>query len=265
MSIVLDGTLGITSPAEVTGPLTATSITGLTTPLSIAQGGTGATTNAGTGFALKGANSDITSLSALSTALSVAQGGTGVTTSTGSGNAVLSTSPTLVTPILGTPTSGTLTNCTFPTLNQNTTGSSGSTTGNAATVTTVTQANIAGAVTPSTSGNVLTSNGTAWTSATPASSAPTTAQVGTATAGLAAGALGSYAFLTYNSTSDISFGTNYAGSSLLSGSVGVNGTTAGNNYSSALQGSSQSGTWKCMGQGTGGYGVYKTVVFLRVA
>jgi hypothetical protein len=34
---------------------------------------------------------------------------------------------------LGTPSSGTLTNCTFPTLNQNTTGSSGSCTGNAAT------------------------------------------------------------------------------------------------------------------------------------
>lgn len=31
---------------------------------------------------------------------------------TGSGNAVLATSPTLVTPVLGTPTSGTLTNCT---------------------------------------------------------------------------------------------------------------------------------------------------------
>jgi hypothetical protein len=70
--------------------------------------------------------------------LPVANGGTGVTTSTGSGNNVLSTSPTLVTPILGTPTSGTLTNCTFPTLNQNTTGSSGSCTGNAATATTST-------------------------------------------------------------------------------------------------------------------------------
>lgn len=42
---------------------------------------------------------------------------------TGTGNMVLSTSPTLVTPALGTPSSGTLTNCTFPTLNQNTTGS----------------------------------------------------------------------------------------------------------------------------------------------
>jgi hypothetical protein len=58
--------------------------------------------------------------------LPVANGGTGATATTGSGNNVLATSPTLVTPILGTPTSGTLTNCTFPTLNQNTTGSAGS-------------------------------------------------------------------------------------------------------------------------------------------
>ena len=44
--------------------------------------------------------------------LPVARGGTGVTTSTGSGNIVLSTSPTLVTPVLGTPSAGTLTSCT---------------------------------------------------------------------------------------------------------------------------------------------------------
>jgi Chaperone of endosialidase len=44
--------------------------------------------------------------------LPVANGGTGVTSSTGTGSVVLSTSPTLVTPVLGTPTSGTLTNCT---------------------------------------------------------------------------------------------------------------------------------------------------------
>jgi Phage tail fibre repeat len=48
------------------------------------------------------------------------------------------TSPILTTPALGTPASGTLTNCTFPTLNQ-------STTGNAATVTT--NANLTGDVT----------------------------------------------------------------------------------------------------------------------
>ena len=42
---------------------------------------------------------------------------------TGTGSAVFATSPTLVTPLLGTPTSGNLANCTFPTLNQNTSGS----------------------------------------------------------------------------------------------------------------------------------------------
>ena len=54
--------------------------------------------------------------------IAVLNGGTGTTTSTGTGSVVLSTSPTLVTPALGTPSSGTLTNFTFPTLNQNTTG-----------------------------------------------------------------------------------------------------------------------------------------------
>jgi hypothetical protein len=44
--------------------------------------------------------------------LEVANGGTGVTTSTGTGSVVLSTSPTLVTPILGTPQSGNLSSCT---------------------------------------------------------------------------------------------------------------------------------------------------------
>lgn len=44
--------------------------------------------------------------------LPVSKGGTGVTTSTGTGSVVLSTSPTLVTPVLGTPTSVTLTNAT---------------------------------------------------------------------------------------------------------------------------------------------------------
>jgi hypothetical protein len=66
----------------------------------------------------------------------VTNGGTGVVTSTGSGSVVLSTSPTLVTPLLGTPTSGNLANCTFPTLNQNTTG-------NAATATLATNATTA--------------------------------------------------------------------------------------------------------------------------
>jgi hypothetical protein len=56
---------------------------------------------------------------------------TAITDETGSGSLVFATSPTLVTPALGTPSSGTLTNCTFPTLNQNTTGSAATVTGNA--------------------------------------------------------------------------------------------------------------------------------------
>jgi hypothetical protein len=60
-------------------------------------------------------NSDLDSIDALFDAgplLKVAKGGTGVGTSTGSGNNVLSTSPTLVTPVLGTPASGNLGSCT---------------------------------------------------------------------------------------------------------------------------------------------------------
>ena len=82
------------------------------------------------------ANNTVSLTAGVNGTLPVANGGTGVTTSTGSGNVVLSTSPTLVTPLLGTPTSGVLTNCTgytyanlsgtVPTWNQNTTGSAGS-------------------------------------------------------------------------------------------------------------------------------------------
>ena len=82
----------------------------------------GNTTAAGLGVAVAaggkvamfsdGTNFRTTDAGSFSGILPVVNGGTGVATSTGTGNTVLSTSPTLVTPILGTPTSGTLDNCT---------------------------------------------------------------------------------------------------------------------------------------------------------
>jgi hypothetical protein len=82
----------------------------------------GNTTAAGLGVAVAaggkvamfsdGTNFRTTDAGSFSGVLPVVNGGTGVTTSTGTGNTVLSTSPTLVTPILGTPASGTLDNCT---------------------------------------------------------------------------------------------------------------------------------------------------------
>jgi hypothetical protein len=79
--------------------------------------------------------------------LKVTKGGTGVGTSTGSGNNVLSTSPTLVTPILGTPTSGTLTNATGLPI---ATGVSGLGTGVATFLATPSSANLISAVTDET-------------------------------------------------------------------------------------------------------------------
>jgi hypothetical protein len=143
----------ITSSAAT---ITGGTITGIT-DLAVADGGTGASTaaNARTNLsaASSGANSDITSITGLTTALTVLQGGTGVTTSTGTGNNVLSTSPTLVTPALGTPSALVGTNITGTasgltagnvTTNANLTGGVTSI-GNAATV--VTNANLTGAVT----------------------------------------------------------------------------------------------------------------------
>jgi hypothetical protein len=92
------GTTGFTPSSATSGAITL--------------GGTLATTNGGTGLTAftSGGAVYATSTSALTTGtLPVASGGTGVTASTGTVAVVLSTSPTLVTPILGTPQSVTLT------------------------------------------------------------------------------------------------------------------------------------------------------------
>lgn len=107
--------------------------------------------------------------------LAVANGGTGVTTSTGSGDNVLSTSPTLVTPILGTPTSVTLTNATGLPLSTGVTGTlpignggTGLTTYTTGDVLYASATNTIGKLPIGTAGQVLTVSGGTVAWATPA-------------------------------------------------------------------------------------------------
>lgn len=83
---------------------------------------------------------------------------------------------------------------------------------------------------------------------------PTTAQVLAATAGLAVGAIGSYAFLMYvgYTASVISPGTLVAGSSLRYAGVGVyTGGSQGGSGTYFMVGG-PSGTWRCIGPGNVG-------------
>lgn len=105
---------------------------------------------AGTNIAVTNADTSVTL--GLTGTVAVANGGTGVTTSTGSGSVVLSTSPTLTTPILGTPQSGTLTSCTGLPIS---TGVSGLGTNVATFLATPSSANLAAAVTDETGTGAL--------------------------------------------------------------------------------------------------------------
>ena len=166
--------------------------TGVATALAVNVGlagafvtfnGAGGTPSSMTATNLTGTASGLTAGSASAVALGGITGfGTGVATALAV-NVGTAGAPVINGGALGTPSNGTLTNCTFPTLNQNTTGtaaglsvtlavSSGGTGASSTTAYAVYAGNSAGTgfstIAPSTSGNILTSNGTNWASSAPA-------------------------------------------------------------------------------------------------
>ena len=113
-STVLNTSATLVTPALGTpSALVGTNITG--TGASFTSGATNTNAN------LTGHVTSVGNASTLNSFTSTELRGA-ITDETGTGVAVFGTSPTLITPVLGTPASGNLANCTFPTLNQSTTG-----------------------------------------------------------------------------------------------------------------------------------------------